>query len=88
MGNRVLAANPHFASPLMDATEIEVTGRDTGKIVSAGGYGSHGELVRRSRNQRGSVTDIWIAGANVKPERTLAAEIARRYGPRKPGRTR
>ena len=87
MGNRVLVASPHFASPLMDATEIEVTGRDTGKIVSASGYASHGELVRRSRGKRGNITDIWIAGANVKPERALAAELTRRYGPRKPGKT-
>ena len=88
IGNRVLAANPHFANPLTDATEIEVTGRDTGKIVSASGYGSHGELVRRSRNKRGTATDIWIAGANVKPEKALAAEITRRYAPKKPGAER
>jgi Beta-lactamase len=86
MGNRVLVANPHFASPLMDATEIEVTGRDSGRIVWGSGYASHGELVRRSRGKRGTVTDIWIAGANVKPERTLAAELARRYRPHKPGK--
>jgi CubicO group peptidase (beta-lactamase class C family) len=85
IGNRVLAANPHFASPLMDATEIEVTGRDNGKIVSASGYGSHGELVHRSRNKRGAVTDIWIAGANIKSEKALTAEIARRYAPKKSG---
>jgi CubicO group peptidase (beta-lactamase class C family) len=84
MGNRVLAAYPHFASPLTDASEIEVTGRDTGKITSASGYGSHGEPVRRSRNQRGVVTDIWLAGANLKRERAVAADIARRYGARKP----
>lgn len=88
MGNRVFAAYPHFASPLTDAAEIEVTGRDTGKIVSASGYGSHGEPVRRSRNKRGVVTDIWIAGANIKSEKALAAEIARRYGKRKPRTTR
>ena len=88
MGNRVLAAYPHFASPFTDAAEIEVTGRDTGKIVLASGYGSHGEPVRRSRNKRGAITDIWLAGANLKPERVLAAEIARRYGRRKPGKAR
>jgi len=88
MGNRVLAAYPHFASPLTDASEIEVTGRDTGKIASASGYGSHGEPVRRSRNQRGVVTDIWLAGANLKRERAVAADIARRYGAPKPRRAR
>ena len=88
MGNRVLAAYPHFASPFTDAAEIEVTGRDTGKIVLASGYGSHGETVRRSPTKRGAITDIWVAGANLKPERVLAAEIARRYGRRKPGKAR
>ena len=87
MGSRVLVANPHFANPFMDATEIEVTGRDTGKITFASGYGSHGQQVRRSRSKSGAITDIWLAGAHLKPEKVLAAEIERRYaGPkRKPG---
>jgi len=44
--------------------------------------------VRRSRNQRGVVTDIWLAGANLKRERAVAADIARRYGAPKPRRAR
>jgi CubicO group peptidase (beta-lactamase class C family) len=79
MGNRVLAANPVFFNPFMDASEIEVTGRDTGRIAWATGYASHGEPVRRSRNKAGKVTDIWLAGANARPEKALAAEIERRY---------
>jgi hypothetical protein len=87
MGNLVLVANPHFANPFMDATEIEVTGRDTGKISFASGYGSHGQPVRRSRSKAGKVSDIWLAGAQLKPEKVLAAEIKRRYAgaKRKPG---
>ena len=27
--------------------------------------------------------DIWLAGSNLKPEKTVAAEIERRYAPRK-----
>jgi CubicO group peptidase (beta-lactamase class C family) len=42
VGNRVIAANPHFFNPFMDATEIEITGRDTGRIALAAGYASHG----------------------------------------------
>jgi hypothetical protein len=79
IGNRVLAANPVFFNPFMDASEIEVTGRDTGRIAWATGYASHGEPVRRSRNKAGKVTDIWFAGANAKSEKALAAEIERRY---------
>ncbi|MEK9283487.1 beta-lactamase family protein [Bradyrhizobium sp. ISRA442] len=83
MGNRVLVANPQFNNPFMDAAEIEVTGRDTGKLASAAGYASHGEPVRRIRDGRGKVSDIWLAGANVKSQAVVAREIARRYPPRK-----
>jgi CubicO group peptidase (beta-lactamase class C family) len=83
MGNIVLVGNPHAFNPFMDASEIEVTGRDTGRMSLAAGYASYGESVRRARNKRGAVSDIWLAGSNLKPEKTLAAEIERRYGPRK-----
>ncbi|KYK46176.1 serine hydrolase [Bradyrhizobium liaoningense] len=82
-GNRVLVANPQFNNPFMDAAEIEVIGRDTGRLAWAAGYSSHGEPVRRIRDKRGKISDIWIAGANVKPERVVAKEIARRYPSRK-----
>jgi Beta-lactamase len=81
-GNGVIAANPHAINPFMDASEIAVTGRDAGKIILAGGYGSYGEGVRRSRNKAGTVTDIWLAGANLKPEKILGAELERRYASR------
>lgn len=83
MGDRVLVANPHFNNPFMDAAEIEVTGRDAGRVAAAAGYGSHGEPVRRSRNARGKVSDIWLGGMNVKPGSVVAREIMRRYPPRK-----
>jgi hypothetical protein len=67
----------------MDAAEIEVTGRDTGRIALAGGYESHGEPVRRTRSKAGIVTDIWLAGINAKPERKVAAEMERKYAPRR-----
>jgi CubicO group peptidase (beta-lactamase class C family) len=79
MGNRVVVGNPHMVSPFMDAPEIEVTGRDTGRITSAPGYASFGEAVRRSRSKSGKVSDFWLAGVNFKTERALSAEIERRY---------
>lgn len=78
-----MVANPQFNNPFMDAGEIEVTGRDTGRIVAAAGYASYGEPVRRIRDRRRKVSDIWLAGANLKPAKVVAAEIARRYKPRK-----
>ena len=83
-GNRVLVANPQFINPFMDAAEIEVTGRDTGKLAWAAGYSSHGEPVRRIRDKRGRISDIWIAGANVKPASVVAREIAADFVPRHP----
>jgi CubicO group peptidase (beta-lactamase class C family) len=80
IGNRVIAAIPQLINPFMDTTEIEVTGRDTGRIALAGGYASHGETVRRTRNKAGTVTDVWIAGSRLKPENAVAAEMERRYG--------
>ncbi|MBR0718920.1 serine hydrolase [Bradyrhizobium liaoningense] len=79
MGDRVLVANPQFNNPFMDAAEIEVTGRDAGKIVSASGYASHGEPVRRVRDKRGKVTGVWLAGAHVRPAGVVAKEIGRKY---------
>jgi CubicO group peptidase (beta-lactamase class C family) len=83
VGKLVIATNPHLLNPFVDATEIEVTGRDTGRISLANGYASHGQAVRRARNKAGTVTDIWLAGGNLKSEKTLAAELERRYAPRK-----
>ena len=79
MGKQVLAANPHLISPFTDAPEIEVLGRDKGRIIAAPGYASFGQSVSRSRNKAGKVTDIWLGGVHAKPEKTLAAEIERRY---------
>ena len=83
MGNLVIVGNPHAVNPFLDATEIEVTGRDSGRISLAAGYGSHGEAVRRTRNKAGKVTEVWFAGGKGRREKSVAAEMERRYGPRK-----
>jgi hypothetical protein len=83
IGSRVLIGNPHAINPFMDASEIDVSGRDDGKIVLAAGYSSHGEPVRRVRNASGRVTSVWLAGGELKPERIVAAKMRRRYGARR-----
>jgi CubicO group peptidase (beta-lactamase class C family) len=88
MGDLVIVGNPHTFNPFLDATEIEVTGRDTGRISLAAGYGSHGEAVRRTRNKAGTVTEVWFAGGQGTREKAVAAEMERRYGPRKRRRVR
>jgi CubicO group peptidase (beta-lactamase class C family) len=83
-GNLVLVGDPHAASnPFMDATEIEVTGRDNGRVSLAAGYGSHGQTVRRTRNKAGVVTEVWLGGAGLKREKDLIAEMEKKYGPHK-----
>ena len=84
--NQVMIANPSFINPFMDAAQIEVTGRDVGRIKQAAGYASHGEPVRRSRSKKGTVTDLWLAGVQVRPERVVAAEMQRKYPQARAGR--
>jgi CubicO group peptidase (beta-lactamase class C family) len=88
MGDLVIVGNPHTFNPFLDPTEIEVTGRDTGRVSLAAGYGSHGEAVRRTRNKAGTVTEVWFAGGQGTREKAVAAEMERRYGPRKRRRVR
>ncbi|MEA2820351.1 MAG: hypothetical protein QOJ86_2355 [Bradyrhizobium sp.] len=89
MGNVVLTGNPYAFNPFLDTAEIEVTGRDTGRIAVATGHGSYGEAVRLARNKAGKVTEVWFAGGKARPERVVAAEMERKYGrgkrhPRRP----
>jgi CubicO group peptidase (beta-lactamase class C family) len=77
-GGQVMVANPAFINPFIDAARIEPTGRDTGRIVQATGYASHGEAVRRVRGKSG-VSEIWLAGARLRPERVVRAEMERKY---------
>ncbi|MGB9648653.1 MAG: hypothetical protein WCB44_26620, partial [Stellaceae bacterium] len=78
VGDVVLIANPWIGKPLLDAAEVEVTGRDEGRIALDGGYGSHGERVRRTRNPEGAVTEVWLAATKFLPEAAAAAELAER----------
>jgi hypothetical protein len=78
----VLVANPWIGKPLLDATEVEVTDRDEGRIALASGGGSHGERVRRIRDTTGAITEVWLAATRFVPETVAAAEIESRYGPR------
>ena len=79
MGEKVLVAVPAMANPLLDASELEITGRNDGRIAIAGGYGSHGEKVRCVRRKSGAIAELWLAGIRLVPEDELAAEMAARY---------
>jgi CubicO group peptidase (beta-lactamase class C family) len=80
MGDKVIALAPGFASPFSDAGEIAVTGRNTGRIALANGYGSHGEPVRRVRTTSGRISEVWLAGSRMLPAARIAREMKGRYG--------
>ncbi len=77
--NRVLLATPALAQPFFDATVVETTGRDTGKVIEAQAFGDLGEGVRRTRDGNGAATELWVGGKQLKREADLVAEIRNRY---------
>ena len=79
IGNKVLIAAPGFINPIVDAGEIEISGRDQGRIAVADGYSSHGEPVRRVRAGSGKVVEIWLAASKLLPEGKIAKEMQARY---------
>jgi len=83
MGNKVMAALPGVANPLLDAGELEITGRTGGRIAVANGYGSHGERVRGVRAKSGTLTEIWLGGTKFLPAARMAKEMTARYGRRR-----
>jgi CubicO group peptidase (beta-lactamase class C family) len=79
MGKKVLVAGPGFTQPFNKMSELEITGRDTGKIALAGGFASHGEPVHRIRGKGGKITAIRLAGGTVYPEATAVKDLAARW---------
>lgn len=80
---RVLVAVPALPAPFTDASEIEITGRDRGRIALANGFASHGEEVRRLRSSGGAVTALQLAGAQLRSEARTKTELLARYGGRR-----
>jgi hypothetical protein len=71
IGSRVLVARPDFLNPFLDASEIEVQGRDRGRIALAGGYASHGEPARLVP------PDLRLGGTLYRPEKGAVREMRR-----------
>jgi CubicO group peptidase (beta-lactamase class C family) len=83
VGDKVFVATPAFWNPFLDASELEVTGRDRGRIALAGGFASHGEPARLVQGGRGRATELWLGGNKLLPEGKLDREMAARYERRK-----
>jgi D-alanyl-D-alanine carboxypeptidase len=81
---RVLVANPLLANPVLDASEIEVTGRDrngtaSGHVALAGGFANHGEPVRLLFDGRGKAKEFWLSGGKMLPQAKVERELFARY---------
>jgi CubicO group peptidase (beta-lactamase class C family) len=89
VGNKVLALSPGLLAPMTNAPELAITGRTTGRIANAPGFGSHGEPVSCVRAKSGRITALQIAGTRFLPAGKVAREMAARYDrPRKRRRRR
>jgi CubicO group peptidase (beta-lactamase class C family) len=86
MGRRVLIAGPAMLNPVMDASEIEVSGPDEGRMALANGFASHGEPVRRKHGENGEIQEVWLGGSCFRSEAAVVGELEARYG--KPSRAR
>jgi CubicO group peptidase (beta-lactamase class C family) len=78
MGERVMVATPALLDPFMDASEVEVAGRDKGRVAEAGGFASFGEEVRLIR-KRGRVAEVYATGSRLQNEEQSIKEIEERY---------
>lgn len=76
-GARVLLANPGLPNPVLDATEIDVTGRDRGQVVLGGGFANHGEAVRLVRDARGHIAQFWHGGMRLETEAATRRALLR-----------
>ena len=77
--SKVIVATPALFNPLMDASELEIIGRDKARIALAHGFFSHGESVARLRNTRGRITRIEFGSWQLTSEAAAQRELAARY---------
>lgn len=86
MGGKVLVATPVYFNPLLDASEIEVTQPDRGRIALAAGYASHGEPARLVRDRQRQIVEVWLGGTRFRAEAEVAKEMRARYEKRSKAR--
>jgi len=82
---RVFVANPALGDPFLDATQLapltaaRADGALQARVVESSGFGSLGEAVRLVQDARGRPRALWLAGAELRPERAVARELVARY---------
>jgi D-alanyl-D-alanine carboxypeptidase len=80
VGPKVLTAFPAAFQPFLEASEIEVTGPDEGRVGRTSGFNSPGEPVRLLRGDDGEVAVVRIGGTRLVGEDELRREMRERYG--------
>jgi D-alanyl-D-alanine carboxypeptidase len=76
---KVLVALPAENNPFFDASEIQVTGKDIGKVVKSQAYGRFGEACQLVRGTTGDVEQVRIGGGLLVRVEALVAEVTGRY---------
>ena len=85
MAGKVLVANPAWANPVLDATQIK-PGRSArtpgqGRITLAGSFASHGETARLELDAAGGASAVWLGATRLQSEAQAACELNGRYAP-------
>jgi hypothetical protein len=84
-GVKVIIGNPLALNLFHNATEVEITRRDSGRVSLDEGYGNRRESVSRVHNREKSYRSA-IRGPELPPEAEVAAEMVGRYQPIGPER--
>jgi CubicO group peptidase (beta-lactamase class C family) len=80
VGSKIEAFSPALYPPFSEASEVTLTGADSGLVTRAPATDRFGEAVRRVRGSNGTVTEIWIGGSRFFTEEALKFETLKRYG--------
>ena len=80
MGERVFMIAPEMFTPFDGhSDEIGVSGRDKAQVLKTSSFHSPGEAVRRVRDRKGRVIELWIGGSRLIGKQALLAELTQRY---------
>jgi D-alanyl-D-alanine carboxypeptidase len=80
-GQRVLLANPALPNPMADASEIELQGKDRGRVVLASGFGFRDEPARVERDAKGRAKALWLGGMRLTPAADVVRSLKRIAAP-------
>lgn len=80
IGRRVVVSLPALMTPFADASEIDVAGETDGVIAKASSFASFGEPARLLLGADRRVEELRLAGAHLRPQASVMAEMEERYG--------